>query len=116
MAGPLPPLNQEAAFQKLQEYYDSKGKDLNIKDLFVKDSKRFSKYRWVFVSISPQRVEVTYLVPAYIHSFVYPPSAIVYSSSCALPTFTFTIGCRVSPPLDLSLRKVTATTSESYLL
>nr|AAA28804.1 glucose-6-phosphate isomerase [Drosophila melanogaster] len=44
MAGPLPPLNQEAAFQKLQEYYDSKGKDLNIKDLFVKDSKRFSKY------------------------------------------------------------------------
>jgi len=51
MAGALPPLNQEPTFQKLQEYYDKQGKDLNIKDLFVKDPKRFSKYRWVFKEI-----------------------------------------------------------------
>jgi len=36
---------------QLQEYYDKQGKDLNIKDLFVKDPKRFSKYRWVFKEI-----------------------------------------------------------------
>lgn len=47
MAGPLPPLAQEPAFQKLQEYFDTQGKDLKIKDLFQNDAKRFSKYRWV---------------------------------------------------------------------
>lgn len=51
MAGALPPLTQEAIFQKLQELYDGQGKDLNIKDLFVKDPKRFSKYRLVLGSL-----------------------------------------------------------------
>lgn len=49
MAGPLPPLAQEPAFQKLQEYFDTQGKDLKIKDLFQNDAKRFSKYRWVLL-------------------------------------------------------------------
>ncbi|EDW60107.1 glucose-6-phosphate isomerase [Drosophila virilis] len=44
MAGNLPPLNQEPIFKKLQEYYDTHHKDLVIKDLFVNDPKRFTKY------------------------------------------------------------------------
>ncbi|XP_030563467.1 glucose-6-phosphate isomerase [Drosophila novamexicana] len=44
MAGNLPPLNQEPIFKKLQEYYDIHHKNLVIKDLFVNDPKRFTKY------------------------------------------------------------------------
>ncbi|TDG50987.1 hypothetical protein AWZ03_002642 [Drosophila navojoa] len=44
MAGTLPPLNQEPIFKKLQEYYDLHNKELIIKDLFINDPKRFSKY------------------------------------------------------------------------
>lgn len=51
MAGTLPPLNQEPIFKKLQEFYDAHNKDLVIKNLFINDPKRFSKYRWVFTII-----------------------------------------------------------------
>ncbi|XP_033254743.1 glucose-6-phosphate isomerase-like [Drosophila miranda] len=45
MAGnPLPPLNEEPAFKKLQEYYDANHNQIVIKDLFVNDPKRFSKF------------------------------------------------------------------------
>ncbi|XP_022225892.2 glucose-6-phosphate isomerase [Drosophila obscura] len=44
MAGTLPALNEDPAFKKLQEYYDANHKNIIIKDLFVNDPKRFSKY------------------------------------------------------------------------
>ncbi|ALC40640.1 Pgi [Drosophila busckii] len=44
MAGTLPALNQEPIYKKIQEYYDKHNKDIVIKDLFVNDPKRFSKY------------------------------------------------------------------------
>ncbi|XP_030387848.1 glucose-6-phosphate isomerase [Scaptodrosophila lebanonensis] len=44
MAGTLPPLNTEPVFKKIQEYYNAHSQELVIKDLFVKDPKRFLKY------------------------------------------------------------------------
>ncbi|EDV98416.1 glucose-6-phosphate isomerase [Drosophila grimshawi] len=44
MAGTLPPLNDEPIYKKLQEYYNGHNKELVIKDLFVNDPKRFTKY------------------------------------------------------------------------
>ncbi|KAH8299446.1 hypothetical protein KR044_001489 [Drosophila immigrans] len=44
MAGTLPPLNQEAVFKKIQEYYNAHNQDLVIKNLFSNDPKRFAKY------------------------------------------------------------------------
>ncbi|XP_060660508.1 glucose-6-phosphate isomerase [Drosophila nasuta] len=44
MAGTLPPLNQEAIFKKIQEYYNAHNQELVIKNLFSADPKRFSKF------------------------------------------------------------------------
>lgn len=40
-----PALTSEQTWKDLQEYYDSSGKCLVIKDLFAKDSNRFCKFR-----------------------------------------------------------------------
>uniref|UniRef100_A0A0K8VBE7 Glucose-6-phosphate isomerase n=1 Tax=Bactrocera latifrons TaxID=174628 RepID=A0A0K8VBE7_BACLA len=44
MAGPLPLLTEEPAYQKLQQFYNAHGKDINMKDLFARDTNRFKKY------------------------------------------------------------------------
>lgn len=38
-------LTEDAAFQNLKKYFEEKGKDLNIHQLFVQDPERFNKYR-----------------------------------------------------------------------
>lgn len=45
MAGPLPLLSEEPAYQKLQQFYNAHGKDINMKELFARDTNRFKKYR-----------------------------------------------------------------------
>ena len=37
-------LSEEAAWQKLQELYNSSGKQLNMRALFAQDPQRFSRY------------------------------------------------------------------------
>ncbi|XP_032798467.2 LOW QUALITY PROTEIN: glucose-6-phosphate isomerase [Daphnia magna] len=37
-------LTEDAAFQNLKKYFEEKGKDLNIHQLFVQDPERFNKY------------------------------------------------------------------------
>uniref|UniRef100_A0A0P5I3W1 Glucose-6-phosphate isomerase n=2 Tax=Daphnia magna TaxID=35525 RepID=A0A0P5I3W1_9CRUS len=37
-------LTEDAAFQNLKKYFEEKGKDLNINQLFVQDPERFNKY------------------------------------------------------------------------
>lgn len=37
-------LRQEEAFKNLQAYYDTKGKALNISELFLNDPERFNKF------------------------------------------------------------------------
>ncbi|XP_036333210.1 glucose-6-phosphate isomerase [Rhagoletis pomonella] len=44
MAGPLPLLSEEPAYQKLQQFYNAHGKDIKIKELFASDTNRFNKY------------------------------------------------------------------------
>lgn len=39
-------LTEDAAFQNLKKYFEEKGKDLNIHQLFVQDPERFNKYRY----------------------------------------------------------------------
>lgn len=41
-------LTEDAAFLNLQKYFQEKGKDLNIHQLFVQDPERFKKYRYYF--------------------------------------------------------------------
>lgn len=41
----LPPLTKEPAYQKLQEWFNANGKNLNIKALFESDPARFDKFR-----------------------------------------------------------------------
>lgn len=41
----LPLLTTEPAYQKLQEYYNANGQNINIKNLFESDAARFDKYR-----------------------------------------------------------------------
>ncbi len=38
-------LTEDAAFINLQKYFQEKGKDLNIHQLFVQDPERFNKYK-----------------------------------------------------------------------
>lgn len=40
-----PRLTSETIWQKLQQFYDTKGKNLIIKDLFAADPERFKKLR-----------------------------------------------------------------------
>ncbi|XP_004534673.1 glucose-6-phosphate isomerase [Ceratitis capitata] len=44
MAGPLPLLSEEPAYQKLQQFYNAEGKNINMKELFARDPNRFNKY------------------------------------------------------------------------
>lgn len=44
-------LTDDAAFQNLKKYFEEKGKDLNIHQLFVQDSERFNKYRY-FITLN----------------------------------------------------------------
>lgn len=46
----LPSLTSEPTYQKLQQWYNANGQNLNIKALFDKDPARFNKFRY-FVSI-----------------------------------------------------------------
>lgn len=39
-------LNDDEAFQNLQKYFQEKGKDLKIHQLFSEDPERFKKYRY----------------------------------------------------------------------
>lgn len=41
------PLREDAAFKKLQEYFNAHGKDININKLFKEDADRFNKYSHV---------------------------------------------------------------------
>lgn len=42
MSKPL--LSTDAVYQKIQQYYDANGSQLNIKQLFESDAKRFDKF------------------------------------------------------------------------
>lgn len=42
-----PHLTSEPIWQKIQQYYDAKGRNLVIKELFASDPQRFNKLRWV---------------------------------------------------------------------
>lgn len=44
----LPHLTKEPTYQKLQEYFNANGNNLNIKALFDSDPARFEKFRLVF--------------------------------------------------------------------
>lgn len=41
----LPLLTKEPTYQKLQEWYNANGQNLNIKALFDSDPARFNKFR-----------------------------------------------------------------------
>lgn len=41
-------MTEDEAFQKLQKYFQEKGKDLKISQLFQQDSERFKKFRFGF--------------------------------------------------------------------
>lgn len=41
----LPPLTKEPTYQKLQEWFNANGNNLNIKSLFESDPARFDKFR-----------------------------------------------------------------------
>lgn len=41
----LPSLTKEPTYQKLQEWFNANGNNLNIKSLFESDPARFDKYR-----------------------------------------------------------------------
>lgn len=45
----LPLLTTEPAYQKLQQYFNENGQNINIKNLFENDPARFDKYRYVRV-------------------------------------------------------------------
>lgn len=42
MSKPL--LSSDSVYQKIQQYYDSNGSKINIKELFESDPKRFEKF------------------------------------------------------------------------
>lgn len=57
-------LNDDEAFQNLQKYFQEKGKNLNIHQLFAEDPDRFKKYRYIinldFSNMSKKACEASY--------------------------------------------------------
>lgn len=46
---PKPELTTEAAWTKLQQYFDINGLKIKIYDLFQQNPKRFENFRWVLL-------------------------------------------------------------------